>query len=158
VADYLVTEHDFVRMKFAQGLKDMLRAIGLTDVHIEGHLKETPCPLLGGKTPRYAMLTLGTEWGRELISPDFWCNILAQRVKDSTDANIVVDDCRFPNEARTIRQLGGQVWKVVRDVPSTIAHPSETEQANLVADWVCMNNGSLLELYTLLDAKVMVHV
>jgi hypothetical protein len=158
VADYLIDQHDFVRMKFAQGLKDMLRAIGLTDAHIEGHLKETPCPLLCGKTPREAMLTLGTEWGRDLIGPDFWCNILAQRVKDSTHPYIVVDDCRFPNEARTIRQLGGQVWKVVRDVPTMINHPSETEQANLVADWICFNNGTLFDLYNVLDAKVMLHV
>jgi hypothetical protein len=158
VAQYLVEQHDFVRMKFAQGLKDMLRAIGLTDAHIEGHLKETPSTLLCGKTPREAMLTLGTEWGRDLIGQDLWCNILAQRVRDSTHPCIVVDDCRFVNEARTIRALGGQVWKVVRDVPTAINHRSETEQANLVPDWVCMNNDSVLELYALLDAKVLLHV
>ena len=35
VADYLVTHRDFVRLKFAQGLKEMMRALGLTDDEIE---------------------------------------------------------------------------------------------------------------------------
>jgi hypothetical protein len=158
VADYLIDNHDFVRMKFAQGLKDMLRAIGLTDAHIEGHLKETPCPLLCGKSPREAMLTLGTEWGRDLVGQDLWCNILSQRVRDSTAPYIVVDDCRFKNEARAIRELGGQVWRIVRSECHIISHPSETEQAAFEADWVVYNDGSILDLYTVLDAKVMMHV
>jgi putative protein kinase ArgK-like GTPase of G3E family len=54
----------FTRTRFAGSLKDMMRVLGLTEEEIEGNLKETACALLGGKTPRYAMQTIGTEWGR----------------------------------------------------------------------------------------------
>ena len=79
VADYLVTHRDFVRLKFAQGLKEMMRALGLTDDEIEGVRKEMPCERLNGRTPRYAMQTLGTEWGRTHMGQDFWVNLLVQK-------------------------------------------------------------------------------
>ena len=49
VADYLVTHRDFVRLKFAQGLKEMVRALGLSDDEIEGVLKEIPSEKLNGR-------------------------------------------------------------------------------------------------------------
>jgi hypothetical protein len=49
------------QVKFAGPLKSMCMALGLTEAHIEGHLKEVPCELLCGQTPRHAMQTLGTE-------------------------------------------------------------------------------------------------
>lgn len=158
VADYLIEQHDFARMKFAQGLKDMLRAIGLDDDDIEGSGKEQPHYKLCMRTPRHAMLTLGTEWGRNLIGEDLWVRILEDRINGSFHTDIVVDDCRFPNEAAMIKRLGGQVWRIVRDTDRTINHPSETEQSQFEADWTCFNNGSIFDLYNVLDAKVMLYV
>ena len=51
VADYLITQHGFQLVKFAQGLKDMVRALGLTQDEIEGVKKELPCDKLNGRTP-----------------------------------------------------------------------------------------------------------
>jgi hypothetical protein len=64
LADILACEHGFTVVKFAGPLKAMLRALGLDEREIEGDLKEQPCQLLAGHTPRRAMQTLGTEWGR----------------------------------------------------------------------------------------------
>jgi hypothetical protein len=157
-------------MKFARPLKEMLRTLyreaGLSEKmierKIEGDLKRTSCPILGGKTPTDAMQTLGDEWGRQLVCPDLWVNILGSKYRQSTATNVVVDDCRYVNEARTVRQLGGQLWKVVRNVKDPVEmnrqHRSETEQADLVTDWVLENDGGLLTLYTRVDEKLGAHV
>lgn len=149
VADYLVTHRDFVRLKFSQGLKEMVRALGLNEDEIEGVLKEMPSEKLNGRTPRYAMQTLGTEWGRTHMGQDFWVNLLVQKAhRMEFGANIVIDDCRFPNEAVAIqRDLQGRVWKLVRGVqPVGVGHASEKEQVYVNVDTVLYNNGTLDDL------------
>lgn len=115
-AAQVLLDAGWTRIKFADPLKDMIRAIGLDDRHIEGHLKEVPCELLRGKTPRHAMQTLGTEWGRECIAHDFWIAIAKRRIALAMAAglNVVVDDVRFENEADVIRELGGMVLGLER--------------------------------------------
>jgi hypothetical protein len=106
----------------------MLRAIGLTEAQVDGDQKGIPCDLLGGLTPRYAMQTLGTEWGRECMGPDFWASIWKDRVKQKLKfgRNVVVDDCRFENEDRMVRELGGVHIQLSRHPhPSGRVHVSE---------------------------------
>lgn len=120
VASYLVDGHGFQLVKFAGPLKAMLRGyyreIGLSeeeiDRRLEGDLKETPDPYLAGRTPRHAMETLGTEWGRSHMDPEFWINA-AKRTIDNATGPVVVDDCRFGNEADAIHERGGAVVDVV---------------------------------------------
>jgi hypothetical protein len=116
VADYLIAEHGYQRVKFAGPLKAMLRAIGLDDEEIEGSRKEQPCDLLCGKTPRHAMVTLGTEWGRDLIGVDFWAGLWEEEACAYLNGgwNVVVDDCRFPNELAAVKRRGGVAWRIVR--------------------------------------------
>src|SRR5690606_21287800 len=97
---YLVERHGYQLVKFAGPLKAMMRALGLGDRHIEGDDKELPCALLSGKTPRHAMQTLGTEWGRNCIGENFWVDLWTYHA--SQHERVVVDDCRFANEARAI--------------------------------------------------------
>jgi hypothetical protein len=117
VAQQLITQHDFVLVKFAEPLKWMLQSIGLGHAEIEGDLKEEGMPLLSFRTPRYAMQTLGQEWGREIMGKDFWVNIWLDRVKALIAQgfhNIVVDDCRYPNEEQAVRDMAGSIWRVER--------------------------------------------
>ena len=154
VADYLVTQHGFVHLKFAHGLKSMLRALGLTEDEIEGVRKELPCDKLNGRSPRYAMQTLGTEWGRVCMGQDFWVNLLVQKVQRYfTDEHVVIDDCRFPNEARAVQQdLGGKVWRISRGVGTVASmHASEVDQIGVVADTVVLNNGTIDDLLSKVD-------
>jgi hypothetical protein len=143
-SDALV-EAGWIKMKFASPLKDMLRAIGLTDQHIEGDLKEVQCDLLCGQTPRHAMITLGTEWGRDIIGGNLWINIAAHRMATALAAgmSVVVDDVRFDNEAELIRRLGGVVLGLERDNVLAIDHKSE---AGVTADLIYRNDGSAAEL------------
>lgn len=112
---YLIEKHGYQLVKFAGPLKDMLRAIGLGEGHIEGAHKETELAMLSGHTPRRAMQTLGTEWGRKCMGDYFWINLWRSRVDSALafGGRVVVDDCRFPNEAAEVRALGGVVWQLV---------------------------------------------
>ena len=119
-SDILVNEHGFVRLRFADALKSMLRSIGLTEAQIDGDEKELPCIILGGKTPRWAMQTLGTEWGRDLIDSHLWINIVREQIirlaSKNIDVRIVLDDCRFPNEHTLLKHMGATIWAIRRNV------------------------------------------
>lgn len=105
--------------KFAGPLKGMMRefyrSCGLDHNEIwaklEGSQKEKPCTLLGGTSPRYAMQTLGTEWGRDLICPSLWVDAWARAAKMilGNRTGVVCDDCRFPNEVERVHSIGGIV-------------------------------------------------
>lgn len=105
----------------------MLRAIGLGEGHVEGAHKETDLAMLSGHTPRHAMQTLGTEWGRKCMGEDFWINLWRSRVDGALafGGRVVVDDCRFPNEADEVRKLGGVVWQLVGRGGIAGSHESE---------------------------------
>ena len=126
-AFHLVKSRGFERVRFAGPLKAMMAALGCTQAEIDGDRKELPCDLLGGKTPRHAMQTLGTEWGRDLIQPDLWIRAWRHAV-DALPAGVpvVVDDCRFPNEADAIKAAGGLLVRIERPGAGTAsAHESE---------------------------------
>lgn len=144
---YLVEKHGYQLVKFAGPLKDMMRAIGLGEGHIEGEHKETSLTLLSGRTPRYAMQTLGTEWGRKCMGEDFWVSLWRSRV-DSVLAfggRVVVDDCRFPNEAEEVRKLGGIICKLAGRGGIIGSHESEAGCG--VADVEIHNAGDIAELH-----------
>ncbi|QKV18700.1 deoxynucleotide monophosphate kinase [Oricola thermophila] len=114
-AQYLADRHGYERIRFAAPLKSMMRAFyasaGLDPVEIEarieGGLKEAPDPVLLGRTPRRAMQTLGTEWGRNLIAPELWVHAWSGAARRA--GLVVAEDCRFANEAAAVRELGGIV-------------------------------------------------
>lgn len=118
LAAYLAEHHGFHRVRMADALKGMLYAMGLEHQHLEGDAKEVPLELLCGKTPRYAMQTLGTEWGREVLGQQIWVSVAQAKITKLALANpnvrVVVEDIRFPNEAVMVLQLGGKLWRVRR--------------------------------------------
>lgn len=131
LAKYMLWDHGYYRYPFASYLKRMLASIGLTEDQLNGSLKETPCDLLCGKTPRVAMQTLGTEW-RNMIGQDLWVrlwehDVASQSQGQKNNGRIVVDDLRFQHEADAVHRLGGKVVRVIRpDVWGSHNHPSET--------------------------------
>jgi hypothetical protein len=147
-AEFLVREWGYTNIKFASPIKEMLRALGLNDNHLEGGLKEIPTALLAGQSPRHAMQTLGTEWGREQMGLDFWVDIwrLSAAKIIGEGGKVVVDDCRFPNELRAIRFLNGQAVTIQRPVERkpVLPHRSETTPSN--TDFVITNDGGRAHL------------
>lgn len=121
VASLLVKELGAVRSSFGDPLKFMLKTLGLTDAQLWGDLKEVPdLVLLNGKTPRHAMQTLGTQWGRHHISPNLWAMAWKKKAQIEKPTITVLDDVRFDNEVAVIRSLGGIVLGLERDPPSPV--------------------------------------
>lgn len=149
VANYLIRNYGFEPVKFASVLKDMLYAMGLNYDHIEGELKEQPLDILGGKTPRYAMQTLGTEWGRDLIAKDLWVNIWKTRATKLLESghSVVTDDCRFENELTAARDIMGLILEVKRPGSIDITESNHSSEGGVsYSDGCIVNSGSISEL------------
>jgi len=151
VTNYL-TKMGFGTRKFAAPLKSMLADLLIsqgvepedTPLFIEGELKEVPTELLGGKSPRHAMQTLGTEWGRGQLHEDFW---VEAALRNPAQRDLIFDDVRFPNEALAIRNRGGIVVNVLReDAPQVGRHLSEDSLMDFAFDFVIYND---VDIYTL---------
>lgn len=149
----LTEGYDFNRLAFADPLKDMLKAVGFTQEQLYGDQKEVLDHDLG-ITPRHAMQTLGTDWGRDLIAPDIWVKLWKRKAQSLIDvgASVVADDVRFKNEAQAIRDLGGVILLINRDGLERGNHVSES--CPVVADFVIHNNGSESELHSAIRAIV----
>jgi len=155
-AAILAERHGFGRTRFAGPLKAMLRAflaaVGVPaetiERMIEGDLKEVPSPLLGGRSPRYAMQTLGTEWGRDLMAANLWTSAWRASVDAALAAGargVAIEDCRFPNEAEVIRRHGGIVVRIERHgLADASGHVSE--MSLIEPDAVVRNHGSIDDL------------
>lgn len=144
------------RAKFAGALKEMLRTFlryrGADETTIErmleGDLKGVSSEYFGGRTPRHAMQTLGTEWGRKLIHPDLWVDTEMDALV-SFD-RIVFDDVRFPNEVAAIKMAEGQVVKIERpNIFAKVDHASENQKLDV--DAVVSNDGTLDDLRSKID-------
>ena len=68
---------------------------------------------------RRFLQVLGTEGVRGHLGEDAWIRALERRIDEDAAAedaspNIVITDVRFPNEAKAIRDRGGEIWRVRR--------------------------------------------
>ena len=155
----LVEQYDYKVIKFAGHLKDMMRALlkaqnvseYMIERMIEGDLKEVPSGYLAGRTPRYAMQTLGTEWGRDLIDKSFWTTCFVNQIDEKSNTRYVCTDMRFPNEVEVVKALGGYTYRVERENTSSAfaEHPSETLIGTLEVDEVIFNTRSIDDLQSL---------
>jgi hypothetical protein len=149
VAKALVRNYGYVRRPFAYPLKCMLGALGIPEEILDGpsSVKELPMERLGGKSVRYALQRLGTEWGRQMMGEDFW---VKQWLATKPDYDLIVaDDCRFPNEAAAIKALGGIIVRIQRDGAGSkvgAGHLSETSMGGISVDCILVNDGDLSEL------------
>ncbi len=188
VADYLVNFHEFRRESFASTLKDAVSAVfGWDRTLLEGRTKEArewreqvdpwwaerlAMPTL---TPRWVLQYWGTEVCRKAFHDDIWIASLENKLRNSKD-NVVISDCRFPNEISSIRNAGGQiVWVqrgelpdwydvavkanqghnyAVQELKMRKIHASETAWVGTNFDSIIDNNGSIDELYQ--QAKLIV--
>jgi hypothetical protein len=181
IADYLVNFHEFRRESFASTLKDAVSAVfGWDRTMLEGRTKEArewreqvdpwwaarlDMPTL---TPRWVLQYWGTEVCRKAFHDDIWIASLENKLRTSKD-NVVISDCRFPNEISSIKKAGGIiVWVKRGELPdwyntaveanrgSNVAinelkmrkiHASETAWVGTDFDAVIDNNGTIDDLY-----------
>jgi len=126
IADYLVNLHHFRRESFANTLKDAVAQVfGWDRTMLEGRTKsarewrEQVDPWWAQRlsiphlTPRFILQQWGTEVCRKGFHNDIWIASLENKLRNSRD-DVVISDCRFPNEINAIKQAGGIVVRVVR--------------------------------------------
>ncbi|MGO4364499.1 deoxynucleotide monophosphate kinase [Pseudomonas sp. PAB10] len=159
-AQHLVNQHGFQSYAFADPLRDgLMHILNLSPCDFEGEQKELPLPWLG-RSPRYLMQTLGTEWGRDTVHPELWLLLAAQNLDllartHDTARGFVVSDLRFENEAEFIRQRGGVVIHLERASASAATqHRSEAGIWGAPGDWYLTNDGTIDDLKTNLNKIV----
>jgi hypothetical protein len=118
---------------FAEPMKAFCMSLfGFSHDQVYGNSKEEPDPRWirpDGRplTPRYALQTLGTEWGRN-CDPDLWVKVARDKAVKAHQAGklAIITDVRFVNEARCIREAGGVIWRIYR-AGRAHSHASEAE-------------------------------
>ncbi len=126
IADYLTNFHGFRRESFANSLKDAVSQVfGWDRTMLEGRTKQARewreqvdpwwSERLGmpNLTPRWVLQYWGTEVCRKAFHDDIWIASLENKLRNSRD-DIVISDCRFPNEIKSIKDAGGIVIRVKR--------------------------------------------
>ena len=179
VAQTLIDNHQFVKTSFADKLKDAVAAMfnwdrelldGKTDKSRDWReqkdefwTKETGREI----TPRLVLQEFGTECMRNGFFDGIWVSLTKQQLIQNPDTNFVITDVRFPNEAKMILETGGQVWRVKRGldpmwvrvyqdigVEPKDVHPSEWAWANTHFDVIIENNGTLEELKSQVQGRL----
>lgn len=194
VAKILIKQFNFFPMAFADHLKDITALMfGWERKLLEGDtdesrmFREHPDVFWSeafGKpfTPRQALQLLGTESVRQVFHTDFWVISLKRKLallsNGAAPNRIVITDCRFPNEIKAIRDMGGiyvlvdrsilppwysQAFELLQkydpkpppaDVQSSLlkddptAHYSEWASLLVKPDEVIVNDGTVADLET----------
>jgi hypothetical protein len=155
IADYLVNNHGFRRESFANTLKDAVSSVFSWDRELlEGRTKEARAwreqvdPWWAERlnipnlTPRWVLQQWGTEVCRRGFHDSIWIASLENKIRKTKD-DVVISDCRFPNEIKSIKDASGIVVRVVRG--------PEPEWYNIAVD---CNNGSDLANIELMKLKI----
>ena len=160
LARILSKSHDYWIIPLANPIKVMVEALlkyqgcpqETAQRMLRGDLKEEPTFYFAGKSPRYVMQTLGTEW-RNLISENLWLDIWENAIYRSQ--KVVVDDLRFPHEAERMKKLGGKVIRIARPgIESDNSHPSESAIDQLPVDLELTNDSSIFNLADQLASQI----
>ena len=182
IADYLTNFHGYRRESFANSLKDAVAQVfGWDRTMLEGRTtsarewREQVDPWWSDRlnmpnlTPRWVLQYWGTEVCRKAFHDDIWIASLEHKLLASGD-NIVISDCRFPNEIKSIKNAGGIVIRVKRGqdpewyevakyansgvdmfkekLASYGVHASETAWVGTEFDYELDNNETIDYLYT----------
>lgn len=167
IGKYLVEQHKFERLAFADKLKEAVAALfdiprEWVDEWKNNELRsldkvEVICVVDGlseySMSWREFLQRFGTEMGREVFGPNFWVDQVFVDPETYYHAEakyagrkIVVTDVRFAGEAERIKSLGGYVVEVVRpSIESEDSHPSEV--IDFPVDATLYNDASILTLY-----------
>jgi hypothetical protein len=125
LANILIEKHGFVKLSFAGAVKDVAACIfGWDREMLEGTTPESRKKReivdewwanrlnIPNLTPRWVLQNFGTELFRYHFHPEIWVACVEKKI--SNYKNVVITDCRFPNEINTIKKLGGKIVHIYR--------------------------------------------
>ena len=171
VADILVNNYNFIKVSFADKLKDGVATVFSWDREmLEGTTDESRTwreqkdefwsrETNEHITPRLVLQMFGTDCMRNGFYNGIWVSIVKQQIINNPNKNFVIPDVRFPNEAKMIKEVNGEVWRICRgpdpqwfisyvkdNVVPTDVHESEWQWAKLDFDCVIHNNDTIIDL------------
>lgn len=123
VAEYLVEKYGFVRMAFADPMREALAKLnpwidfGGLRIPLSEALRITDWDGIKDESTeiRSLLQRMGTEVGRSMFGEDFWVDYALKKAEESGHERIVFSDVRFPNEAEGIKSFAGnKVWRINR--------------------------------------------
>ena len=184
-ADYFITHYDnWIKGSFADSLKDTCACVfGWDRELLEGSThdsrawRETVDTWWSEKlnkpnfTPRVALQIVGTDLWRNQFHDGIWLLSFEKKLLTIAE-NVIITDCRFPNEIDLIQRLEGKIVRVKRGedppwwdtaiednarrdethynpmLPRTYpeVHASESSWAGCTEDHVIVNDGTLEDL------------
>ncbi len=167
----LIQKYGFVKLSYAGILKDIVALLfGWDREMVEGSTKESRewrekvdewwasrlnMPNL---TPRYVLQYFGTDLFRNHFHNDIWVAAVERQLYKHK--NVVITDCRFPNEINILKSHGAKLIKITRgelpswfgeyesgliDAPPNI-HPSEYMWIKNTFDLTIKNDSSIESL------------
>lgn len=165
IADYLVSNHGFVKFAFADPVKKVCETLfALSPTCFQCPLKKEQITPTWGLSPRQMMQKVGTDMVRAHLGEDFWIRHLQVRLASlAPGTKVVISDVRFTNEADFVRSLPDscllRVDRVTTATSDTCSdtHVSETEQCSIETYRVVKNDmgeGGLSKLYHQCDCIV----
>jgi hypothetical protein len=161
-AKILASEDNWKRLSFAQPLKEIALIFGFDRANVFGNAQDKEkVDDFFRISAREFLQKLGTEVFREHVpkvlpgrfseeGETVWCMLMRRKLTEAKE-NIVIDDCRFEDEAEMVRQMGGTIVRITRNVdqgnnPVYSRHASEMGVEGILPDVVINNNSSIEDL------------
>lgn len=151
VADILVEEHNYIKLSFADKLKDGVATVfGWERSMLEGdsvesrEWRETVDEFWTNETgreitPRLVLQEFGTDCMRNGFYHGIWVSLVKQEIINNPNNKYIVPDVRFVNEIQIIKDLNGEVWNVRRgELPSWWGYAiqdNEHPESSLMKDY-----------------------
>jgi len=126
VADILVEEHNYIKLSFADKLKDgVANVFSWNRAMLEGdslesrEWRETVDEFWTNETgreitPRLVLQEFGTDCMRNGFYQGVWVSLVKQEIMKNIQNDYIIPDVRFSNEIKVVKNLGGEVWNVRR--------------------------------------------
>lgn len=156
LADLLVEHFSFVKIAFADPMREIAAAIDPIIAYVETDdpnedeiLRYTDVVEMFGYDKakvlypevRQFLQRLGTEAGRTILGKNFWIDLAMKRAEPHR--RVVFSDMRFHNEAQAIKDRGGRTICITRPgVTAPNDHASEHDLARWSFNLYVNNNGT----------------
>ena len=154
VANYLVDEHQFLKLSFGDMLKNVTaNTFSLRRDLLEGETdqsrawREEHIDASSGLTPRQLLQQVGSQM--RAIDPDVWINVVKGQALRAIAAgySVVVTDVRFPNELDLLCDIG-EVWRIEPAAEKFPLWYTKLTGAFDTLDYSCALTSGLLTKYT----------
>lgn len=156
VANYLVNEHGFIRLSFADNIRNFLYEVNpiveqdefFTFVRVQELVDANGWDIAKVTTPEIRTLLQKLGVGaRKVFGDTFWVDQVFKVVMANPDNNYVITDVRFQNEATALSDTGGVLWRIERaGVGAANDHISEHDLDNWTFDTYLHNSTTIEDL------------